>query len=69
MFSDNLYLQFQDGRQCHIENQNKSDISWTKCATKANEATFRTKFDITDLMERFLPYSESILTFKSKMVG
>ena len=47
----------------------KSGISWTKCATKANEATFPTKFDITDLVERLLPCSETILTLKSKMAA
>ena len=30
----------------------KSDIAWTKYATKADEETFYTKFDITDLIER-----------------
>ena len=44
----------------------KSDISWTKCAKKANESTFPTKFGISDLMERFLMHSETILTL-SKM--
>ena len=47
----------------------KSDISWTKCANKANEATFPTKFGNPDLMERFLLHSETILTFKSKMAA
>ena len=28
----------------------KSDISWTRCAKKANEATVPTKFGIPDLM-------------------
>ena len=45
----------------------KGDISWTKCAKKANESTFLTKFDNPDLMEIFLLRSETILTFKSKM--
>ena len=47
----------------------KSDISWTKCAKKANETTFPTKFGIPELMERFLLCSETILTFKSKMAA
>ena len=47
----------------------KSDISWTKCDKNANEATFPTKFDIPDPIERFLPCSETILTFKSKMAA
>ena len=47
----------------------KSDISWTKCARKANEATFPTKFGIPGLMERLLLRSETILTFKSKMTA
>ena len=67
MFWYDLVPQIQDGRQRHIENQ--SGISWTKCATKANEATFPTKYDITDLMERLLPCSETILTLKSKMAS
>ena len=41
----------------------KSDISWTKCANKANKATFPTKFGNPDLMERLLLHSETILTF------
>ena len=40
----------------------KSDISWTKCAKKANEATFPTKFGNPYLMEIFLLRSETILT-------
>ena len=47
----------------------KSDISWTKCDKKANEATFPTKFGIPDLMGGFLMCSETILTFKSKMAA
>ena len=47
----------------------KSDISWTKCANEANEATFPTKFNNPYLMERFLLHSETILTFKSKMAA
>ena len=47
----------------------KSDISWTKCAKKANESTFPTKFGNPYLMERFLLHSETILTFKSKMAA
>ena len=42
----------------------KSDISWNKCALKANKVTFSTKFGIPDLMERVSLYSETILTFK-----
>ena len=45
----------------------KSDISWIKCAEKA--IFFSIKFGITDLMERFLPCSETILTFESKMAA
>ena len=41
----------------------KSDISWIKCAKKANEATFPTKFGNPYLMERFLVCSETILTY------
>ena len=40
----------------------KSDISWNKCAYKTNKVTFRIKFGIPDQMERFLLYSETILT-------
>ena len=47
----------------------KSDISWIKCDKNANEATFPTKFGIPDLIERVLPFSETILTFKSKMAA
>ena len=47
----------------------KSDISLTKCDKKVNEATFPTKFGIPDLMKGFLMRSETILTFKSKMVA
>ena len=47
----------------------KSDIFCTKCAKKANEATFPTKFGIPDLMERMFLCSETILTFKSKMAA
>ena len=45
----------------------QSDISWSKCAKKANESTFPTKFSNPYLMEWFLLRSETILTFKSKM--
>ena len=37
------------------------------CLKPANKVTFPTKFGIPDLMERFLLYSETILTFKSKI--
>ena len=47
----------------------KSDIAWTKCDKKANEATFPIKFGMPDLMEGFLMRSETILTFKSKMAA
>ena len=47
----------------------KIDISWTKRDKKANEATFPTKFGIPDLMEGFLPRSETILILKSKMAA
>ena len=47
----------------------KSDISWTKCAKKANEATFPTKFGNPYLMEIFLFRSETILTYGYKMAA
>ena len=47
----------------------KSDISWSKCAKKANESTFPTKFNNPYLMEWFLLRSETTLTFKSKMAA
>ena len=47
----------------------KSDISWTECDKKANEATFPTKFGIPDLMWGFLKRFETILTSKSKMAA
>ena len=68
MFWDDLDFQIQDGRNAILKTR-KSGISWTKCATKADEATFPTKVDFTDLVERFLPCSETILTLKSKMAA
>ena len=47
----------------------QSDISWTKCAKKANEATSPMKFGNPYLMEIFLLCSETILTYKSKMAA
>ena len=47
----------------------KSENSWNKCAWKAIKVTFPTKFDIPDLMERFLLYSETFKIFKSKMAA
>ena len=47
----------------------KSDISWTKCAKKANKAIFPSKFCNPDLMEIFLLRAETNLTYKSKMAA
>ena len=58
----------QNGCRRYIENQ-KSDLFWSKCAWKANKITFPTKFGIPDLMQRFVLDSETIFTFKSKIVA
>ena len=67
MFWDDLDLQIQDGRQRHIENQKNWYLLNQMC--HKNEATFPTKFDIPDLIERLLPCSETILTLKFKMAA
>ena len=58
----------KQNKQTNKQKQNKTKQNKNKTNNnnnKANEVTFP-KFDITDLMERFLACSETILTFKSK---
>ena len=66
-------FQIQNGGQTMAANAIlktiKSDISWTKCAKKANEATFLLSLASQIQMERFLLCSETILTFKPKMAA
>ena len=61
-----LTFKIQDGRQRHIESQEKVLSPEPNVPKKANEATFPIKFGNPYLMERFLLCSE-IMTFKSEM--